>query len=82
MDLWSIKSKIQDASAQGFAVVRNEFEMGMCGIAVPVGVIGSVQSVLGTAVSVNHVADPATLDHILDVLRRTAMTLRGQQAIS
>ncbi|MEP6021349.1 MAG: IclR family transcriptional regulator C-terminal domain-containing protein [Paracoccaceae bacterium] len=82
VDLWSIKSKIQDASAQGYAVVRNEFEMGMCGIAVPVGVIGSVQSVLGTVVSVNHVADPAALDHILDVLRRTAMTLRGQQAIT
>lgn len=82
MDMWSIKTKIQDASAQGFAVVRNEFEMGMCGIAVPVGAIGTVQSVLGTAVSVNQVADTAALDHILDVLRRTAMTLRGQQAVT
>ncbi len=82
MDVWSIRAKIQDASQQGFAVVRNEYEMGMCGIAVPVGAIGSVQTVLGAVVSVNHVSDPDALNRILDVLRRTAMALRGQQAVT
>lgn len=76
MDLASIRSKIEQAAAQGYAFVRNEFEMGAAGIAVPIGNIDALPAVLATTASINQFDRPAEFDRALDVLRRAAMNLR------
>lgn len=75
MDLASIRNKIDQAAAQGYAFVRNEFEMGAAGIAVPIGTIGAQPAVLATTASINHFDKAAALDRALDILRRAAMNL-------
>ena len=76
MDLTSIRQKIEQAASQGYAFVRNEFEMGAAGIAVPVGNIGASPAVLATTASINQFDKAAEFDRALDILRRAAMNLR------
>lgn len=76
MDLVSIRNKIEQAATQGYAFVRNEFEMGAAGIAVPIGSIGASPAVLATTASINQFDKTAEFDRALDVLRRAAMSLR------
>jgi IclR family pca regulon transcriptional regulator len=77
MDVGSVRSKIETAAKQGYAFVRNEFEMGAAGIAVPIGPIGESPAVLATTASVNQFDKPAEFDRALDVLRRAAISLRA-----
>jgi len=74
----SIKAKIVRAADQGYAFVRNEFEMGAAGIAVPVGRIGTSQAVLATSASVNRFDKIDEFDRALDVLRRAAISMQLQ----
>lgn len=76
MDLSSVRSTIKQAAALGYSFVRNEFEMGAAGIAVPIGKIGASVAVVSTTASVNQFDKPEELDRALDVLRRAAMSLR------
>jgi len=75
-DLASIRNKIEQAAARGYAFVRNEFEMGAAGIAVPIGKIDASPAVLATTASVNQFDKAQEFDRALDVLRRAAMSLR------
>lgn len=76
MDLVSIRTKIAQAARQGYAFVRNEFEMGAAGIAVPIGNIGALPAVLATSASINQFDKTVEFDRALDVLRRAGMSLR------
>lgn len=76
MDLASIRNKIEQAARHGYAFVRNEFEMGAAGIAVPVGNIGALPAVLATTASINQFDKAAEFDRALDILRRAAMNIR------
>jgi IclR family pca regulon transcriptional regulator len=76
MNLASIRNKIEQAATQGYAFIRNEFEMGAAGIAVPVGNIGALPAVLATTASINQFDKAAEFDRALDILRRAAMNLR------
>ncbi|MFT5796096.1 MAG: IclR family pca regulon transcriptional regulator [Ascidiaceihabitans sp.] len=72
----AIRAKIEQSADQGYAFVRNEFEMGAAGIAVPIGKIGMSSAVLATTASINQFDKAAEFDRALDVLRRAAMSLR------
>ena len=78
IDPASIRQKIKRAAEQGFAFVRNEFEMGAAGIAVPVGNIGASPAVLATSASVNQFDNAQEFDRALDVLRRAAISIHPQ----
>jgi IclR family pca regulon transcriptional regulator len=72
----AIRATIEQSADQGYAFVRNEFEMGAAGIAVPIGKIGMSSAVLATTASINQFDKAAEFDRALDVLRRAAMSLR------
>lgn len=76
LDHAAIEAKVQKAAVQGFAYAANEFEMGAAGVAVPVQGISQTQAVLATTASVNSFNDQSQLDHVLDILRKAAMSLR------
>jgi IclR family pca regulon transcriptional regulator len=77
VDLGSIRDAIRKAATQGYSFVRNEFEMGAAGIAVPIGKIGSSPAVLSTTASVNKFDDAIEFNRVLDVLRRAVMSLQS-----
>ena len=72
----ALEAQIQKAAAQGFAYAANEFEMGAAGVAVPVQEISQTQAVLATTASVNSFNDQSQLDHVLNILRKAAMSMR------
>lgn len=76
MDVTAIRREIEQAATQGYSFVRNEFEMGAAGIAVPIGNIGASPAVLATTASVNQFDNAADFNRALNVLRRTVMSLR------
>jgi IclR family pca regulon transcriptional regulator len=78
LDRSSIRSKIERSAAQGYAFVRNEFEMGAAGIAVPIGNIGGSPAVLATSASVNIFDKADEFERALDVLRRAAISIHPQ----
>jgi IclR family pca regulon transcriptional regulator len=78
LDPVSIQAKIQRSAEQGYAFVRNEFEMGAAGIAVPMGNIGASPAVLATSASVNKFDKADEFDRALDVLRRAAISIHPQ----
>lgn len=77
MDPTSIRAKIEAAAQGGFIQSINEFEQGASGIAVPIPNIGDTQAVLSTTASVDHFRKDGEVDRVLDILRRTAMSLRA-----
>lgn len=72
----ALEAQIQKAAAQGFAYAANEFEMGAAGVAVPVQEFSQTQAVLATTASVNSFNDQSQLDHVLNILRKAAMSMR------
>jgi len=76
LDRPAMEAQILQAAAQGFAYAANEFEMGAAGVAVPVQEISQTQAVLATTASVNSLNVQRQLDHVLDILRKAAMSLR------
>lgn len=76
LDRPAIQAEILAAAARGFAFAANEFEMGAAGVAVPVQGISQTQAVLATTASVNYFDRQSQLDHVLDILRKAAMSLR------
>ncbi|MEP2530187.1 IclR family transcriptional regulator C-terminal domain-containing protein [Shimia sp.] len=74
-DTAALSAAVQQASQAGCAVVTGEFELGVTGIAVPVGPRGSVKAVLGVQDSQVALADVETRDLVTAVLRRCAMEL-------
>lgn len=76
LDRPALEAEIHKAATQGFAFAANEFEMGAAGVAVPVHGISQTQAVLATTASVNYLDRQSQLDHVLDILRKAAMSLR------
>ncbi|QBY01333.1 hypothetical protein E2K80_11850 [Rhodophyticola sp. CCM32] len=77
MDLASIRAKVEAAAQHGYVLSTSEFEQGASGIAVPIRNIGETQAVLSTTASVDHFRKEEEVDRVLDILRRTAMSLRA-----
>ena len=71
-----IRTKIEDASAQGLAMVENEFETGAAGMAVPVGNLNGNEAVVGVTNSINKLKPSEQRERVVDILRQTALALR------
>ncbi len=76
MDIGSVRNKIQDAEENGYALVSNEFQTGVTGIAVPISEIGGVQAVLLTTSTSRRFENASERSHTIDTLRRAAICLR------
>ena len=73
----SLRAKIAAAAEQGYALVRGEFETGAAAIAVPVGSLERTTAVIGTSLPDSVIDSETDFARILDLLRRTAASLRG-----
>lgn len=70
-----LRAAVAQARDLGYALARDEFEMGAAGVAVPLGALDQVPFVLATTAPVNTFDDPARLDRVLDALRRSALAI-------
>ncbi|WP_162798439.1 IclR family transcriptional regulator domain-containing protein [Sulfitobacter sp. SK012] len=68
----AIRDQITAARAHGFAVVSNEFEGGIAGLAVPVGRPDAARMALGISAPVSFMKDPATHETCLSILQLCA----------
>lgn len=76
VDPSSLREKIAQAAARGFAHVVSEFELGAAGVAVPAPAVGDREAVLGTTDTVKRFEDPTELERTIDTLRRAAISMR------
>lgn len=72
----TIRAEVEAITKQGFAWVKEEFEVGAIAAAVPVGMLNGRIAVVGTTNSLNKFKGPKEQDRALDTLRQTAMALR------
>ncbi|MCR8827485.1 IclR family transcriptional regulator domain-containing protein [Pseudosulfitobacter koreensis] len=75
MDREAILSKVQDARAQGYALVDNEFEAGVAGLAVPVGPVAGATMVIGVSVPLARLTGTDLKTHALNTLQQCANEL-------
>jgi IclR family pca regulon transcriptional regulator len=75
MDRRAIEADIKTAGDQGFALVSNEFEPGVAGLAVPVGHLGKAKAVIGISAPVATLQDPQMYDDCLSALQLCANEL-------
>jgi IclR family pca regulon transcriptional regulator len=71
----AIAAEVEAAMRKGFAIVRNEFENEITGIAVPIGLKGEVRAALGISELSSTLADEARAVQVINTLRRTASEL-------
>lgn len=71
----AIAAEVEAAMRKGFAIVRNEFENEITGIAVPIGLKGEVRAALGVSELSSTLADEARAVQVINTLRRTASEL-------
>ncbi|MBP0438701.1 IclR family transcriptional regulator domain-containing protein [Tianweitania sediminis] len=75
LDRDAIKKAVDDVGQRGFAVVSNEFEIDVTGIAVPVGRKGAIKAALGVSNATTELSDPSRVTQIVSALRRSASDL-------
>lgn len=68
---------IRDVARQGYALVDQELELGLCSIAVPVTDRGKVVAALNVGASAQRISTDEMCDRFLPALRATAATLSG-----
>lgn len=82
MDRDAILRAVKTARDQGFAIVNNEFEAGVAGLAVAVGPVAEAKSVIGISTPVARLADPEQKAHHLSLLQHCANELfRTQRGV-
>lgn len=77
----SIRAKVLAAAEHGYALVRDEFEMGATALAVPIGTLGRTEAVIGTTLPSSVPVDGPEFERVLEILRRAARSLRGHQTV-
>lgn len=75
LDRPAILKDVEKAYRQGFALVSNEFEAGVAGLAVPVGRLGKANAVLGISSAATDLNDASVHEHYLDTLQLCATEL-------
>lgn len=76
MDRDRIAEAVMATEDQGYSLVRDEFEDGITGLAVPIGTRGSVRAALGLS-EPNELLTDAELPRLVSTLRRCAGQLRA-----
>ena len=71
----AIAAEVEAVGRKGFAIVRNEFENEVTGIAVPIGLKGEARAALGVSELSSTLADEARAAQVVNFLRRTASEL-------
>ncbi|TDE38846.1 IclR family transcriptional regulator [Antarcticimicrobium sediminis] len=79
MDRPLIRREIETARRQGFAIVTNEFEAGITGLAVPVGSPMTAKTVIGISAPVAVLRGNENRAHYLSVLQQCANELDRTQ---
>jgi IclR family transcriptional regulator, pca regulon regulatory protein len=72
LDRDRIREAVEQAAERGYAVVANEFEIDVTGIAVPIGRKGAIRAALGVSDMTSALEDPARVTQIVGALRRSA----------
>ena len=67
-----VRAQIDKARADGYAVVKGEYEAGLAGVSVPVGPIGTVEVVLGVSVPSASVATDTDVLNVVSVMQQCA----------
>jgi IclR family transcriptional regulator, pca regulon regulatory protein len=75
IDRDAIRAAVGEAGQRGFAMVSNEFEIDVTGIAVPIGHKGAIKAALGVSDLTSTFEDPARVTQIVASLRRSASEL-------
>ncbi|WOI57861.1 IclR family transcriptional regulator [Palleronia sp. LCG004] len=81
LDPASLRAKIARAAEQGYALVRDEFEMGVTALAVPVAGVDPTPTAIGTTLPTETAANEAECERVLNILRQTARSLRGHRSV-
>lgn len=72
----AVAAEVRKAAADGFALVSDEFELDVTGIAVPVGSQGETKAVLGVSDLTTTFRDARRVEEVVSNLRRSAIELR------